>query len=187
MKFLTVLAIGLLASANSANAQTAKTPEEVMEGRLERALGVIANSDTPYAGPKIARAAWLDNRKLVFSAAEYERDAKTFSFDVTSKRQSKAKKDALPTGPARWPAGVGMAGGPGHERLTSPNGRWKVAGDGPNLVLNDLQSGDVKPLTEDGGPDYAYGKWTAHRLVWATAVKTIRRHARPLCCLVTGQ
>ncbi|MEM9618062.1 MAG: prolyl oligopeptidase family serine peptidase [Pseudomonadota bacterium] len=165
MKYFTVLTIGLLISTNSAYAQTAETPEDIIEKRLERARGIFANSDAPYIGSKIGRAEWLDDRQLAFTASEYEQDAETFSFDVTDKSQSKVDNDALPPAPERWPAGVGMAGGPGPELLTSPNGRWEVTSDGPNLVLTDLQSGNVKVLTEDGRPDYAYGQ--GHLIGWS--------------------
>ncbi len=158
MKFLSALAIGLLISTSSACAETAETPEDIIEKRLERARAIFTNSDAPYTGSKIGRAQWLDDRKLVFRSSEYRQDAETFSFDVTDKSQSKVNTDALAPGPERWPAGVGMAGGPGHELLTSPNGRWKVTGDGPNLALTEIRSGNVKSLTEDGGTDYAYGQ-----------------------------
>ncbi len=165
MKFLTVLAIALLTTTHSACAQTAETPEDTIEERLERARGIYAHSDAPYIGSKIRRAAWLDDRRIAFEASGYEQDAETLSFDVTDKSQSKAGKDTLPPPLERWPAGVGMAGGPGPERLTSPNDRWKVTDDGPNLLLTDLQSGDVRALTEDGRPDYAYGQ--GHIIGWS--------------------
>ena len=58
------------------------------------------------------------------------------------------------------------------DRLISPDGRYAVFARDDNLHITDLESGDERPLTGDGLPGLAYGKWPDTSLITIPRRKT---------------
>ena len=61
---------------------------------------------------------------------------------------------------------------PARDLLLSPDGRLAAFVRDDNLHLRDLQSGEERPLTQDGAPWFSYGKWPDGTLISIPRKKT---------------
>ena len=61
---------------------------------------------------------------------------------------------------------------PARDLLISPDGRLAAFVRDDNLHLRDLQSGEERPLTQDGAPWFSYGKWPDGTLITIPRKKT---------------
>ena len=57
------------------------------------------------------------------------------------------------------------ASAPAKDLLVSPDGRFAAFARDDNLHLRDMESGEERPLTQDGAPWFSYGKWPDGTLV----------------------
>ncbi|MEO1018881.1 MAG: DPP IV N-terminal domain-containing protein, partial [Pseudomonadota bacterium] len=128
------------------------------EERLARAEARANGSYVDFTGSVLVDFAWLDDGKLGYQLASPEGQVQSFILNPKDAQSATATEYAAPDSSSSWPDGVDMAGVPGPEFPSSPDGRYSIKRQGPDLALVDNETDEIRRLTYDGDEDYVYAE-----------------------------
>ena len=137
------------------------TRRRLSDGDYARAERFLPWNVNPRVRNLEVRPNWIDGGDRFWYERQTRDGAEVVVIDVRT-GERRLVEDEGDCEALRKAAGSGMSGDHLAATLThgliSPDGRWAVSARDANLVLRDMDSGNERPLTDDGEPHYSYGK-----------------------------
>ncbi len=149
-----IVIVCLVASSipSRANAQSAE------EGNIQIGHAIDALRGAGLAkGRSFESGRWIDATHFRYTLTNSDGKGVVLDYDVTKNRISSVGRGVESQRTPSWPPGADVPGQPGSREQPSPDGRFAIGFDGPNLVLHDHSTKATRSLTVDGTADQPYG------------------------------